>query len=114
MLENYGIGIDIVDIKRFEKIPFNTNKMFYKKIFTSSEIAYCIKFKNPSPHFAGKFAVKEAVLKSIKEKISMKQIITSHVSSKPNIKLTKKVNYKFLVSVSHDKNIAIAIVVSEL
>ena len=114
MLENFGVGIDIVNINRFEKTPFEKNKKFYQKIFSADEIRYCKKFKNPYPHFAGKFAIKEATVKSIKEKISVKEIITYHVSSKPKIKLLKKNNYEFLVSVSHEKDTAIAVVISKL
>ena len=105
------IGTDIVDINRFRKKKYNENKKFYDKIFTKSEIRYCLSFKNNSEHFAGKFAIKEAVKKSIKENISFKEIITDHDNSKPKIILKKKLNYRFLVSVSHEKDFAIAMVI---
>ena len=69
MLENFGIGIDIVDINRFKEIPYKEKITFYEKIFDKKEIEYCLQFKDPYPHFAGKFAVKEAVIKSINDKI---------------------------------------------
>ena len=105
------IGTDIVDINRFRKKKYNENKKFYDKIFTKSEIRYCLSFKNNSELFAGKFAIKEAVKKSIKENISFKEIITDHDNSKPKIILKKKLNYRFLVSVSHEKDFAIAMVI---
>tara|TARA_B110000881_G_scaffold205027_1_gene207113 strand:- start:322 stop:525 length:204 start_codon:yes stop_codon:yes gene_type:complete len=46
-------GIDIVEVKRFRDIPFEEENNFYKKIFDSKEIEYCLKFKDPYPHFAG-------------------------------------------------------------
>ena len=107
-----NIGTDIVDINRFRKKEYNKNKNFYEKIFTKSEIKYCLSFKNNSEHFAGKFAIKEAIKKSIKEKISFKEIITTHNNSKPNITLKKKLNYRFLVSVSHERDFAIAMVIA--
>jgi len=107
-----NIGTDIVDIDRFRKKEYNENKKFYEKIFTKSEIKYCLSFKNNSEHFAGKFAIKEAVRKSIKEKISFKEIITDHNNSKPKIILKKKLDYRFLVSVSHEKDFAIAMVIA--
>ena len=107
-----NIGTDIVDINRFRKKEYNKNKNFYEKIFTKSEIKYCLSFKNNSEHFAGKFAIKEAVKKSIKEKISFKEIITTHNNSKPNITLKKKLNYRFVVSVSHERDFAIAMVIA--
>ena len=106
------IGTDIVDINRFRKKKYNENKKFYDKIFTKSEIRYCLSFKNNSEHFAGKFAIKEAVKKSIKEKINFKEIVTDHDNSRPKIILKKKLNYRFLVSVSHEKDFAIAMVIA--
>ena len=107
-----NIGIDMVDIDRFRKKEYGKNKFFYEKIFTKSEIKYCLSFKNKSEHFAGKFAIKEAVKKSIKEKISFIEIVTSHNNSKPKITLKKKLNYRFLVSISHEKDFAIAMVIA--
>jgi len=113
---NLGIGIDIVDIQRFRKISYSSNPGFYKKIFIPSEIKYCRKFKDPYPHFAGKFAVKESVIKAINEPVHMLKIETIHVNSKPAVKLRGKLEnrYRFLTSLSHDKNIAIAVVISEV
>ena len=106
------IGTDIVDINRFRNKEYNRNKKFYEKIFTNSEIKYCLSFKNNAEHFAGKFAIKEAVKKAIKEKISFKEILTEHNNSKPKIILKKKLNYRFFVSVSHEKDFAIAMVIA--
>tara|TARA_B100000029_G_C17576730_1_gene958377 strand:- start:932 stop:1273 length:342 start_codon:yes stop_codon:yes gene_type:complete len=107
----FGIGIDIVDINKFKNKHYKDNKKFYQKIFVNSEIEYCLKFKNSGQHFAGKFAIKEAVRKSLKKSIDFLDIITEHEDSKPIIKLKIKNNYNFFVSISHDKNYAIAIVI---
>ena len=112
MMEIFNIGIDIVNIERFKKKEYAKNKKFYQKIFTNSEIRYCLEFKNSSEHFAGKFAIKEAVRKSIKEKIPFNKILTMHKNSKPMIVLKMKLNYEFLVSVSHEANMAVAIVIA--
>ena len=115
MIEKMGIGIDIVDVGQFTKIPYTKKPAFYKKVFLPSEIEYCLKFKNPYQHFAGKFAIKEAVKKSMNEQISMLSIITSHINSKPTVTLANKLSrkHKFLVSVSHEKNFAVAVVILE-
>ena len=115
MLENIGIGIDISDVEKFRQIPYKSKPGFYKKIFTQSEIRYCLKFKNYYEHFAGKFAIKEAVKKSIHDRISMLDIETNHKNSKPHVMIKKLNNkYSFGVSVSHENNLAIAVVLSEL
>ena len=46
------------------------------------------------------------------QEVTFKQILTTHRNSRPKIILKKKLNYKFLVSVSHEANIAIAIVIA--
>ena len=106
----FGLGTDIVDINRFKDMIYENNKKFYKKIFVESEIKYCLKFKNSEQHFAGKFAIKEAVKKSIPETVDFLEIVTEHVNSKPTISLKIQNTYNFLVSVSHEKDYAIAMV----
>ena len=113
MFKQIGIGIDITDVEKFEKIKFEKKPEFYKKIFSPTEISYCLKYKNPYERFAGKFAIKEATIKAIKEKIGPLDIETIHIKSKPNIKIQKiKKKYEFQISVSHDKKIAVAVVIS--
>lgn len=113
MLEKLNVGIDIVEINRFKLLPYMKNKKFYHKIFQKSEIVYCTKFKDPYPHFAGRFAIKEAVIKSVENKIKMTDIEIFQKRSKPMIKILKKIPYVFRVSLSHDGKYAIAIVISE-
>ena len=115
MIESFGIGIDIVDVSSFEKISFHSKPGFYKKIFLPSEIKYCLKYKNPYERFAGKFAIKEAVKKSISVNIPPKKILVSHSNLKPKIELLDKYarKYKFIASISHDKKLAIGVVISE-
>ena len=62
LIEKDGIGIDIVNVERFRKKIFKQNIKFYQRIFLESEIKYCLKFKSPYEHFAGKFALKESVI----------------------------------------------------
>ena len=115
MIESSGVGIDIVEVDRFKKKKYEKNKIFYKKIFVCSEINYCLKFKNSAERFAAKFAIKEAVIKSISEKIHFIDIEIIYKNAKPGIKLRNSLQkkYNFLVSVSHEKDFAVAIVISE-
>tara|TARA_B100000029_G_C17281379_1_gene853537 strand:+ start:245 stop:601 length:357 start_codon:yes stop_codon:yes gene_type:complete len=113
MIGNKEIGIDIVEVERFRKKKILENKSFYKKIFTDLEIEYCEKFSDPYPHFAGKFALKEAVQKSIHRDINIKKIETFNINSKPKVKIKNQKKYDFIVSMSHEKKYAIAIAISE-
>ena len=115
MIEKFGIGIDITDVNRFEEKEYKTNTEFYKKIFTESEIDYCLKYKNSAPHFSGKFAVKEALIKSVNEKISLHEIMTSYKNSKPIVRVKSSLDkkYNFIISISHENDFAVAVVISE-
>jgi len=115
MIEDLGVGIDIIEVSRFKKKKYEENRNFYKKIFVNSEINYCLKFKNSAERFAGKFAIKEAVIKSIPEKIGFRDIKIVYVNRKPRIMLKKSLEkkYDFIVSVSHEKEFAVGIVIAK-
>ena len=113
MLERFGVGIDIVDINRFNEKPFEQNQNFYKKMFLDSEINYCLNKNNSSESFAAKFAIKESVIKSISKNVDFLDILTDYVNSKPIVQILNDSSYNFLVSVSHEKSNAIAVVISE-
>ena len=88
----FGIGTDIVNIKRMEKSIKKNGNNFKNKIFSKNEILYCEKKKNPSPFYAKRFAAKEAVSKAlgtgIRKGIDFKNIeVTNNSFGKPSIKL---------------------------
>lgn len=58
------VGIDIIEIKRIERL-FSANEGFLKKIYTEKEVAYCNGRKNKYQHFAARFAAKEAMFKAL-------------------------------------------------
>ena len=72
------IGIDLVEVARINESLKNEN--FIKKILTEQEIKYVNKFKSPNEHIAGFFAVKEAVMKALKDckKIGFTEIEIFH------------------------------------
>ncbi|MDP3764332.1 MAG: 4'-phosphopantetheinyl transferase superfamily protein [bacterium] len=103
------IGIDIEEVGRFRKLPYKSNQSFYKKIFTFAEINYCLSKVDPYPHFAVRFAVKEAIIKAVG--LRLKDLIdigiTSSQDGVPSAKV-KGQKGKFLISLSHTKKHAIA------
>lgn len=60
-----GIGVDLVDVKRFESIIFRWQHRFLKRVFTDREIRYCNTKKHPAQRFATRFAAKEAFIKAL-------------------------------------------------
>ena len=87
----FGIGTDIVNIKRMQK-TLRINNNFRKRIFSKNEIIYCERKKNPSSFYAKRFAAKEALSKAlgtgIRKGINFKDIeIINNNYGKPTIKL---------------------------
>ena len=60
-----GIGTDIVNIKRLDKIFKKRGIKFKKRIFTKSEIKYCDNKINSGSFYAKRFAAKEAFSKAL-------------------------------------------------
>jgi len=60
-----GIGTDIVEVSRIEKIIEKWGSRFIERVYTPGEIEYCSKKAFPAMHFAARFAVKESILKSL-------------------------------------------------
>ena len=60
-----GIGVDVVDVKRMKVVLDARGTSLIKKLFTESEIAYCMSKKNSHEHYAARFAAKEAVSKAM-------------------------------------------------
>ena len=127
-----GIGIDIVENNRIEKLYFNFKNKFLNKVFTKKEIDDIIYLKNPTLRMANRFAAKEAFYKAISSKIKKPiffwkdvEIINS-VSGSPKIVLygmskecldditPKNCNTAIHISLSHEKNNTVAMVIIEL
>ena len=88
----FGIGTDIVNIKRIKKTLKNNNKSFKNRIFSKKEIAYCEKRNDSAPFYAKRYAAKEALSKAlgtgIRTGINFKDIeILNDNFGKPFIKL---------------------------
>jgi len=89
----FGIGIDIVETKRIEDSFEKFGESFRDRVFTAAEIEYCESMKNPLPHYAARFAAKEAVSKAlgtgIAEGVSWQDIeVQRGESGAPSIQLS--------------------------
>ncbi len=58
-----GVGTDIVEVERIERALERHGERFMKRVFTQEEVDYCTGMARPGPHFAARFAAKEAVSK---------------------------------------------------
>ena len=123
----FGIGTDIVNIKRMDHSLKKHGFSFKNRIFSKKEISYCEKKKNSSSFYAKRFAAKEAFTKAlgtgIRKGVNLKNIeITNNVYGKPLIQLKgnlssylkkkiKSSKYDIHLSLSDDKPWAQATVI---
>ena len=123
----FGIGTDIVNIKRMDKSLKLYGNKFKKKIFSKNEINYCEKRKNSASYYSKRFAAKEALTKAlgtgIRKGINLRNIeIFNDNYGKPFIRLKggianyikkkiKNKKYHIYLSLSDDKPWAQATVV---
>jgi holo-[acyl-carrier protein] synthase len=60
-----GLGVDIVEIARFDGAVQRQGQKLLDRLFLPSEQAYCGPQREPSRCYAARFAVKEAVAKAL-------------------------------------------------
>jgi len=115
-----GIGIDILEVSRikgvYEKFPLR----FRSRILTQREQNYIFSKNNPWPNLAGRFAAKEAVMKSLGAgwgKVGFLEVeVVNDQAGKPLVILSGKAAIlaeqteisEILVSISHDEKYAVA------
>ena len=107
-----GLGIDIVETRRFALSEKGSKDHFLRKNYSEKELDYCFSFKASEQHLAGMFAAKEAVFKALGRKISLKSIeIERKDSGQPIVFVNGKRVKSIHVSLSHTSETAIAIAV---
>jgi holo-[acyl-carrier protein] synthase len=60
-----GLGLDATEIDRIKQAIERFGDRFLQRVFTPGEIAYATRRRNPAPHFAARFAAKEAAMKAL-------------------------------------------------
>lgn len=116
MKKSPSIGIDIVSIPRIENIYKKYGERFINRIFTKNEQTYCEKQAKKFYSYAARFAAKEALIKTVGKGLfeykDIEIIIDEEGSPSINIINRQYLNeFKdkaLLLSVSHDKDYAIA------
>jgi holo-[acyl-carrier protein] synthase len=106
-----GLGNDIIEIKRIRKSVDRHGYRLISRLFTTKEQDYCFKYKDPIPHFAGRFAAKEAIVKALGtgfgEHAGWQDIeILNDEKGRPVVEFSNALNQQFnnpqiLISISH-------------
>ncbi|NPA54112.1 MAG: holo-[acyl-carrier-protein] synthase [Aquificae bacterium] len=117
-------GIDIVENKRILHAIEKFGNKFLSRVFTKKEISYCYCKKNLHQCLAARFAAKEAFIKAFfqafKIKLFPSQIeiigkegypaeIFLHLPEKEKLKIEN--SYKSTLSISHERNYSVAVVI---
>ncbi|MEP6684312.1 MAG: holo-ACP synthase [Parafilimonas sp.] len=120
-----GAGIDIIEVERIKQ-NIEKDAGFKELIFSVNEINYCESKANKFEHYAARFAAKEAFFKALgtgwKEGTNFNEIeIVNNLEGKPELILSGTTKQtlsalgflKILVSLSHLKTLATAVVIIE-
>ena len=113
-----GVGNDIVEIDRISEAIAKFGDRFLHRIFTDAERAYCQSHHIAAPHFAGRFAAKEAIVKAFgvgfKNGLSWKDIgVDRGPLGQPLVVLSAKAREllgdpQCLITISHCRDYAMA------
>ena len=123
----YGIGVDIIQIERFEQALARWGDRLRERVFTSQELSICQKKARSGKHLALRFAAKEAFLKALGigmfQGIAWQEIeITNDPLGRPRIgvrgeaeKICQEKGIKeIFVSISHEAKYGVAHVLLEV
>jgi holo-[acyl-carrier protein] synthase len=59
-----GLGLDLVEVCRLERVIARQGERFLRRVFTNGEREYCAAKTEPAVFYAARFAAKEAVAKA--------------------------------------------------
>lgn len=117
-----GLGNDIIEIARVKESIERHGDHFLDRLFTPKEKEHCTRYKDSVPHYAGRFAAKEAIVKALGTgfgaQVSWHDIeILNDQLGKPIVHISPALNTRFggdvhlLVSISHSAAYATAVAI---
>ncbi len=118
-----GLGVDLVEIRRIRRIIDRYGDRFIKRSFSDNEREASKRLNDPAPFFAARFAAKEAFSKAVGTGFTgfgpVDIMVVRDKSGPPRFRFSRKLqnlfptaNEKdFALSISHEKETAIAMVI---
>lgn len=111
----HGIGADIEQVSRFEKLDLVEHSGFLKRIYTDAELSYCYGKSSPAQYLAARFCAKESVVKALGglgiSGVSYADICIEREGGAPEVTIAKgspAENCKVALSMSHAGGLALA------
>lgn len=121
-----GIGLDVVEVPRFEGVLSRHGERFERRVFAPGEIAACARRADRPRALAARFAAKEACLKALgtgwAEGLAFSQVeVENEPSGRPALRLHGPAAeraaalgvLRIHLSLTHDGEVAAAVVVLE-
>lgn len=118
-----SIGIDIAEVPRMRRAVERWGDHFLEKVFTPSEVAFCMDRANKYQALAARFACKEAVSKCLgtgfRRGVTPRMIeIADNERSRPTVRLHGRAaeagaGRRFHLSLSHEREMVVAVAVME-
>lgn len=114
-----AVGVDLVEIPTLKRSVTRWGDKFLRRVFTPAEVRYARGKRTMYQHLAGRFAVKEAVLKALgdwkgKVVLPMRHIeVVNDATGKPRVRWAGARppiprSYQVMVSLSHTHHYAVA------
>ncbi len=121
-----GLGTDLAEVPRIQRSLDRFGERFLHRVYTSGEIAYCLRKKSAAESFAARFAAKEAAAKAlgtgISRGIGWRDIeVLRAPSGKPSLRLHGRAAQlgaqlgvqTISLSLTHSAQLSIAVVILE-
>ncbi len=115
-----GIGVDLVECDRF-RLALERRARIGERLFSDAEREYAYRHREPVPHLAARFAVKEAVMKAMGVglwKFAMRDVeVVRLPSGQPEVALHAKAATlaeqrgvgSWLLTITHTDSMAMAV-----
>ena len=110
-----GVGIDIVDVKRFKAAMKRFKGRLEKRLFTEAELSHCAGLRHPERHLAARFAAKVSAFKALGRTLPYKDVeVVRGESGRPVLKV-KGIgkDLRLSISISHEKDFGLAETIAE-
>lgn len=120
-----GVGFDLEDIEDFGRTLAQSGEAFLKRVYTDREIKYCQSQPHSGQSYAARYAAKEAAMKALgiagKEGLKWRDFEVVSTAGPPQLLLSgvaaaaaKELRVgRLLISLSHSKSTAGAVVIAE-
>jgi len=121
-----GIGVDTIEIDRIARVYARYNERFLDRIFAPEEQTYALRYQDPAPRLAARFAAKEACMKALgtgwSSGVRWRDIVVvNDTRGKPGMRLQGNAKMLFEklparrihLSITHDRQHATAVVIFE-